>query len=134
MNLLKLAVGIKSFNELKLKQSIRFKQHNKIIHITRLFPKKFELIKNRGSMYWIINGYISVRQKIINFEKVKHEDGKNYCHIILDQRLVETRQIRYRAFQGWRYLRPEKTPEDIQGGKYKSNSQLYKILEDLCLI
>ena len=134
MNLLKLAVGIKSFNELKLKQSIRFKQHNKIIHITRLFPKKFELIKNRGSMYWIINGYISVRQKIINLEKVKHEDGKNYCHIILDQRLVETRQIRYRAFQGWRYLRPENTPEDIQGGKYKSNSQLYKILEDLCLI
>tara|TARA_Y100001954_G_C15568846_1_gene482464 strand:- start:227 stop:631 length:405 start_codon:yes stop_codon:yes gene_type:complete len=134
MNLLKLAVGIKSFNELKLKQSIRFKQHNQIIHITRLFPKKFELIKNRGSMYWIINGYISVRQKIINLEKVKHEDGKNYCHIILDQRLVETRQIRYRAFQGWRYLRPENTPEDIQGEKYKSNSQLYKILEDLCLI
>ena len=50
-------------------------------------------------MYWIINGYISVRQKIINLEKVKHEDGKNYCHIILDQRLVETRQFAIGLFK-----------------------------------
>jgi len=101
MNLVKLAVGIKSVNELKTRQTLRYKKHNKNIHITRLFPKKFESIKNKGSMFWVINGYISVRQKIVSLEKVKHEDGKNYCHILLHKDLIETRNIRHRAFQGW---------------------------------
>ena len=39
MNLIKLAVGIKSINELKVKQSLRLKQYNQNIHITRLFQK-----------------------------------------------------------------------------------------------
>ena len=42
MNLVKLAVGIKSVNELKVRQALRYKKHNKNLHITRLFPKKFE--------------------------------------------------------------------------------------------
>ena len=134
MNLIKLAVGIKSINELKVKQSLRLKQYNQNIHITRLFPKKYEVIKNKGSMYWIINGYISVRQSIIDFKKVRHDDGKNYCHIILDKKLIETKRMRYRPFQGWRYLRPEKSPKDSEVDEYGNSSNLYKILEHLCLI
>jgi len=134
MNLVKLAVGIKSVNELKVRQALRYKKHNENLHITRLFPKKFELIKNKGSMFWVINGYISVRQKIVSLKKVKHEDGKNYCHILLDQELIETRNTRYRAFQGWRYLKPENSPKDLLRDKSKINSELYKILQDLYLI
>ncbi len=134
MNLVKLAVGIKSVNELKVRQALRYKKHNKNLHITRLFPKKFELIKNKGSMFWVINGYISVRQKIVSLKKVKHEDGKNYCHILLDQELIETRNTRYRAFQGWRYLKPENSPKDLLRDESKLNSELYKILQDLYLI
>ncbi|MBT7077133.1 MAG: DUF1489 family protein, partial [Pelagibacterales bacterium] len=81
MNLIKLAVGITNINELIERQSLRYKKYNQNLHITRLFPKKYEIIKDKGSMFWIINGYISVRQKIIDFNKVKHDDGKFYCHI-----------------------------------------------------
>ena len=133
MHLVKLAVGISTINDLKVKQSFRFKAHNQNIHITRLFPKKFEIVKNKASMYWVINGHISVRQIIIDLKKVKHDDGKNYCHIILDKELTETRKMRYRPFQGWRYLSPEKCPKDLAIGKY-GHSELYKILEDLCIV
>ena len=133
MNIVKLAVGIKSFNELRLKQVDRYKRYDQNVHITRLFPKSYEIVKNKGSIYWIINGYISARQKIIDLKKVKHEDGKNYCHIILDKELIETRTIKHRPFQGWRYLRPEKSPKDLANDQY-SNSELFKILEELYLI
>ncbi len=133
MNLVKLAVGISTINDLKVKQSLRFKTHNQNIHITRLFPKKFEIVRKKASMYWVINGYISVRQIIIDLKKVKHDDGKNYCHIILDQELTETRKMRYRPFQGWRYLSSERCPKDLAKGKYE-DSDLYKTLEDLCIV
>ena len=88
MNLLKLAVGIKSIDELRERQIFNANKYKKNIHITRLYPQKHEIIKNQGSMFWIINGYISARQKIIDFNKVEHDDGKLYCHILLDKNII----------------------------------------------
>ena len=135
MNLIKLAVGINNINDLREKQSIRYKKYNQNLHITRLFPKKYEMIKKNGSMFWVVNGYISVRQKIIDIKRIEHGDGKNYCHIIFDKVLVETQVISHRPFQGWRYLRPEKAPRELLLNETENNSgKLYAILQELCII
>ena len=134
MNLKKLAVGVKNLEDLKIKQDLRYKKFNENVHITRLFPKKYEMIKDEGSMYWVINGYISVRQKIIDIKKIEHEDGLKYCHLILDNALIETQAVKQRPFQGWRYLHPERTPMDLNINRKNASSELYRILEDLCII
>ena len=134
MHLIKLAVGIKNIDQLRDRQAVRYKKYKKNIHITRLHPKKHEIIKNKGSMFWIINGYISARQKIVDFEKVEHDDGKFYCHIILDKKLIHTQVISHRPFQGWRYLNDKKTPKDLSVNELKNNGKLFKILEELCII
>ena len=135
MNLIKLAVGINNINELRVRQALRYKKYNQNLHITRLFPKKHEIIKTKGSMFWVVNGYISARQKIIDLQRVEHDDGKNYCHIIFDKTIIETQVISHRPFQGWRYLRPEKAPRDLIVNESKNNNgKLYAILEELCII
>ena len=133
MNIVKLAVGINSVKDLKSRQEVKRKQYGNNTHITRLFPKKYSELINSGSMYWVINGFISVRQKIIDIKKVEHDDGVNYCHIILDKKLFETQVIRMRPFQGWRYLSIEKTPQDLSDKK-EINGELVKILKELCII
>ena len=134
MNLLKLAVGIKNIDELRERQIFNSHKYKKNIHITRLYPKKYEMIKKQGSMFWIINGYISARQKIIDFHKVEHEDGKFYCHIILDKNIIDTQVISHRPFQGWRYLINEKTPKDLAINEKINTGKLYKRLEELCIL
>jgi len=134
MNLLKLAVGIKSIDELRERQIFNANKYKKNIHITRLYPQKHEIIKNQGSMFWIINGYISARQKIIDFNKVEHDDGKLYCHILLDKNIIDTQVISHRPFQGWRYLIDEKTPKDLAQNERINTGKLYSILEKLCIL
>lgn len=134
MNLLKLSVGIKNIDELRERQIFNVNKYKKNIHITRLYPKKYEIIKNEGSMFWIINGYISARQKIIDFHKVEHEDGKFYCHIILDKNIIDTQVTSHRPFQGWRYLINEKTPKDLAINEKINTGKLYKRLEELCIL
>ena len=85
-------------------------------------------------MFWIINGYISARQKVIDFHKVEHEDGKFYCHIILDKNIIDTQVISHRPFQGWRYLINEKTPKDLAINEKINTGKLYKRLEELCIL
>ena len=134
MNLLKLSVGIKNIDELRERQIFNVNKYKKNIHITRFYPKKYEIIKNEGSMFWIINGYISARQKIIDFNKVEHEDGKLYCHIILDKNIIDTQVISHRPFQGWRYLVNDKAPKDLAVNEKINKGKLYKRLEDLCIL
>jgi hypothetical protein len=85
-------------------------------------------------MYWVINGFISVRQKIRDIKKVEHDNGIQYCHIILDKKLIETQVIRYRPFQGWRYLNMEKAPKDLSLDEKRLDGELIKILKELCII
>ena len=134
MNIVKLAVGINSISELRSKQEFKRKKYGNNNHITRLFPKKHIEIKNGGSMLWVINGFISARQDIKDKKKVEHDNGIKYCHIILDKKLIETQVIKYRPFQGWRYLNMEKSPKDLSLDKGKIDGELVKTLKELCII
>ena len=112
-NLKKIAVGIKSIERLKIRQQMLFENYGVIIHSTRNIPKqKADLIKT-GSMYWIIQRNVLVRQKILDITSVIRSDGSKGCEIILDKDLIKVIPTPMRPFQGWRYYMEEDIPPDL---------------------
>ena len=118
INIVKLAVGVKSVEELALIQR-RFLSHggahanNGFYHSTKLMPKKHEAIVESGSLYWVIKGVICARQKIVAITKDEDSDGIKRCKIFLDDTIIKTTPMRKKPFQGWRYLKKNRTPADI---------------------
>ena len=118
VNIVKLAVGIQSVEELALIQR-RFLNQPTVqtskgfYHSTKLMPKKHAAIVGSGSLYWVIKGVICARQKIVEIIKLVDADGIKRCRIYLDDTIIKTTPIRKRPFQGWRYLKKNKTPADI---------------------
>ena len=112
-NLKKIAVGIKSIERLKIRQQMLFENYGAIIHSTRNMPKqKADLIKT-GSMYWIIQRNVLVRQKLLDITPVIRSDGSKGCEIILDEDLIKVIPTPMRPFQGWRYYMEEDIPPDL---------------------
>jgi len=68
-----------------------------------------------GSIYWIIHGQVRVRQLVIGFRSERDDNGRRYCLIEVDAKLVPTLSRSWRPFQGWRYLSPEDAPADRSG-------------------
>ena len=117
VNIVKLAVGVQSVEELALIQRRFLNQAetatNGFYHSTKLMPKKHEAIVKSGSLYWVIKGVICARQKIVAITKQEDSDGIKRCKIFLNDTIIKTTPIRKRPFQGWRYLKRNKTPADI---------------------
>ena len=90
-----------------------FENYGAIIHSTRNMPKqKADLIKT-GSMYWIIQRNVLVRQKILDIKSVIRSDGSKGCEIELNQDLIKVIPTPMRPFQGWRYYMEEDIPPDL---------------------
>ena len=118
VNLVKIAVGVTSVEELSLRQTEFLKKINDknfpyFYHSTRMMPKKHEDIISNGSLYWVIKGAICARQKVLDIVKFEDTDGKKRCKIFLAAEIVKTKPVRKRPFQGWRYLKKHITPEDL---------------------
>ena len=112
-NLKKLAVGIDTVENLKIRQKIIFNEYNKIIHVTRNTPKKKDDLIAKGSMYWVIKRRVLVRQKIKDINLVIRNDGSKGCEIELDSELIKVIPTPMRPFQGWRYYSSEDVPSDL---------------------
>ena len=89
-------------------------------HVTRMHPRREEELLDGGSLYWVIRGVILARQKILGLEKRVGADGIERTAILLVPKLVLTEPQPRRAFQGWRYLRPEDAPSDLPAASRKS--------------
>ncbi len=112
-NLKKIAVGIKTIERLRIRQQMLYDKYGSILHSTRNMPKqKANLIKT-GSMYWIIQRNVLVRQKILDIKPVIRSDGSKGCEIELDQDLIKVIPTPMRPFQGWRYYMDEDIPPDL---------------------
>lgn len=85
-------------------------------HVTRMFPRRADELLDGGSLYWVIKGIILIRQRIIGLRPVRGADALARCAILLDPAIVETQAQPRRAFQGWRYLKPEDAPKDLKPG------------------
>ena len=120
IHLIKLCVGVEDVAHLEQLQALRLRQAREaggpaqLRHITRHTPRRAAELLDGGSLYWVIKGFIRVRQRIIGIEPVKDADGPR-CALVRDPELVPTEARARRPFQGWRYLRPEDAPPDAVG-------------------
>ncbi len=82
-------------------------------HVTRMWPKRADALRNGGSLYWVFKGVILARQRILRLEDVTGGDGILRCGIVLDPEVTRTAAAPKRPFQGWRYLDPKDAPPDL---------------------
>lgn len=119
VHIVKLCVGADSVEDLAEWQigQIKRAKKEKRPHIapvcgTRMWPKRADEVLAGGSLYWVIKGVISVRQRIVAVDDVTDDHGQR-CGLYLDPKLVRTNPQPRRAFQGWRYLEPKDAPADL---------------------
>lgn len=122
LHLIKLAVGVDDLAHMKKLQAARRKQRHQSPRsphwvYTRNTPRRAEELLDGGSLYWVVRGVIRCRQELVGFEEdIDREDGKKYCRIKVKRPLIQTAPRACKAFQGWRYLEPERTPPDLSSG------------------
>ncbi|MCK8462951.1 DUF1489 domain-containing protein [Aliiroseovarius sp. S1339] len=115
INLVKLCVGTERVEDLETWQAARMATSSQANprHVTRMWPKREEMLLAGGSLYWVFKGLVLARQRIVRLEEVIGDDGIRRCGIVLDPKIVRTESQPRRAFQGWRYLNPQDAPRDL---------------------
>jgi hypothetical protein len=135
-HLLKLSVGTETVDDLAAWQATAHERwpDGQPRHVTRMWPKREAEILAGGSIYWVIKGFVQARQQVLRLEEVIGQDGIRRCAIVLDKRLVRVEATPKRAFQGWRYLKPEDAPRDLSGARVQEEAlplELQTALADL---
>lgn len=115
-HLIKLSVGVEDVGHLARIQERRLKKEGVLAHITRNTPKRSRKLLQGGSIYWVIRKFIRVRQRLLGVERRVDDDGRPFCALIMDPRLVMTELREFRAFQGWRYMDATDAPPDLAEG------------------
>ena len=122
LHLVKLCVGAESVSDLSAWQKSRAARHRRFgaqacpVHVTRMWPRREAKLLDGGSLYWVIRGVVSVRQRILALEPATDGEGVRRCAIVLDPALVRTEPRAMRPFQGWRYLKDSDAPADLATG------------------
>jgi hypothetical protein len=114
LHLIKLSVGPKDVAELAAIQARRAVAEPPLRHQTRMKPKRAAEILDGGSIYWVVAGWLQVRQRIIDIREEAWDDGTSCAGLVLDPELVPVAARQTKPFQGWRYLAPEAAPPDLR--------------------
>lgn len=112
LHLLKLAVGVDDLADLRAIRAARAAERGGSWVYTRNHPRRAPEVLAGGSIYWVIRGHIRARQRVIGLHSERDENGRRYCLIEVDERLVTTVSRPWRPFQGWRYLPAVDAPPD----------------------
>jgi hypothetical protein len=119
VHLIKLCVGCDSIEDLedwiklKLKEKKKKRQKPEHIHTTRMVPKRAAELTQGGSLFWVIRGQVSCRERILEIRPFVDKDGIRRCRLVLDGKIVPVEPRPYRAFQGWRYYPDKDVPRDL---------------------
>ena len=115
VNIVKLCVGSMGVDHLARWQAERLKSgaYAAPEHVTRMRPRRDSEVLNGGSLYWVFQGWILARQRIVALEDRRGEDGIMRCAMIFDPEIVRTVAVPRRPFQGWRYLEVKDSPADL---------------------
>jgi hypothetical protein len=122
LHLIKLSVGTDSIRDLeewvtgRVAAKVKAGEKPEHTHRTRMVPKRVEELRDGGSMYWVIKGQISARQKIIDIRPFTDDQGISRCFIVMEPDLVPVMPRPCRPFQGWRYLKDNEKPADVTAG------------------
>ena len=143
LHLIKLCVGCDSVADLedwikqKLKAKKRRGQKPEHIHTTRMVPKRAAELTQGGSLFWVIRGQITCRERILAIRPFTDKDGIGRCRVVLDGKLVLVEPRARSAFQGWRYLEATEAPRDLARaapGAAKMPEQMRRELRELGLL
>jgi len=137
VHLLKLAVGVRDIAHLRELQARRAQLAPPLRHQTRRMPRQVTEITEGGSIYWVIQGAVAVRQRVSQIIEDRWDDGTACCGLVLDETLVPVVPRLVRPFQGWRYLQPADAPADVQQGRQTADGLpfgLQRELAALCLL
>jgi hypothetical protein len=138
LHLLKLCVGAESIADLRAWIKMRRERASGVhAHVTRMFPKRAGELLDGGSLYWVIKGHISARQKLIGIEPFVDSAGVKRCALQLEDEVIAVRPQPFRAFQGWRYFEPKDAPPDLDAaaaGLAEMPEALRRQLSELGLI
>ncbi len=100
-------------------------------------PRQVAEITEGGSIYWVIQGAVAVRQRVLEIIEDRWDDGTACAGLVLDETLVPVVPRLVRAFQGWRYLQAADAPPDVQPGRRMADGlplELQRDLAALCLL
>ncbi|ADP71585.1 Uncharacterized conserved protein UCP032025 [Rhodomicrobium vannielii ATCC 17100] len=115
IHILKLCVGCDNVEMLADWQKQRIAAGHALIHTTRQTPRR-DGFSEGSSLYWVMGGFVRVRQRIVALHEIRGADGIMRCGFELDPQLVLTEPVPRRAFQGWRYLSASEAPRDLIAG------------------
>ncbi len=120
IHLIRMAAGLETVAGLRERQAERLRNYKQfsgkqgvLQTYTRNVPKRADELTDGGSIYWVIKKHLRARQNILAVTREVDEEGKAHCLIRIDPDLVLVEPRGYKAFQGWRYLRPEDAPPDL---------------------
>lgn len=108
LHMIKLCVGV---TEVETLEANAARSDWRIVH-TRMTPKRAAEIEDGGSLYWVMKGSVTCRQRILDITTVG-EGKASRCEIKLDSQVIRTAPLARRPFQGWRYLEPKDVPPDL---------------------
>ena len=120
LHLIKLCVGCDTVDELLAwRESLRVSGQPWILR-TRQTPKRGAELTDDGSLYRVYKGFILSRQRILRVDTIGAGPEKR-CEMVLAETITLTQPTPRRPFQGWRYLRIEDAPPDIDDLTGQSN-------------
>ena len=140
LHLIKLSVGPKEVAELAALQARRAAADPPLRHQTRMAPKRAAELLEGGSIYWVVAGFVRVRQRLLDVREERWDDGSACAGLVLDPELVPVELRPQKPFQGWRYLPAEAAPPDLPRGTSPASGlealppALRRELQALCLI
>ncbi|THD44826.1 MAG: DUF1489 family protein [Bradyrhizobium sp.] len=123
LNLVKLCVGAESIADLeewiaeRVAERVARGEPARSAHVTRMGPKRAEELVDGGSLYWVIRGLISCRQKLLSVEPFTDADGIGRCRLWMNPEVIPVAPRPMRAFQGWRYFAAKDAPPDLKAGR-----------------
>jgi len=116
LHLIKLSVGPKDVGQLRAVQRLRARAQPPLRHQTRSVPRRKAELLEGGSIFWVVAGFVQVRQRLLDIVEDRWDDETACCGLVLDPELVPVEARAMKAFQGWRYLDPKDAPQDVDDG------------------
>lgn len=119
LHLIKLCVGAETIRDLEDWIEENAALHRRLgrtfeqMHTTRMLPKRADALRDGGSLYWVIKGQLSARQRLRDIRPFTDGQGISRCHLVLEPVVVPVSPRPYRPFQGWRYLAAKDAPPDL---------------------
>ena len=121
LHLIKLCVGCDSISDLEEwieENQAHYRRLGRAYeqtHTTRMVPKRLSELVGGGSLYWVIRGQVSCRQRLVAVRPFTDSGGIGRCHLVLEPSVVPVEPRPCRPFQGWRYLDAKVAPRDLGG-------------------